>query len=190
MRPQGLTAGAARCMKSQRFTQGRWSAGDAAAIFNLRPPSRTDSTGLSCHPQPALSEAQPAEVSFHAGFYSKTSYQSPFKKMRAGWGGVKRVMFSVRSIWQREMKAPCSWWRRISQTDWIISLSLIDSERCTRLLISLKNEFVSWKIEFSSLPLKPSLILQHSVTPANLSAHSHAKACLQTGYSASKTHKM
>lgn len=76
-------------------------------------------------------------------------------------GGV----FSVQSIWQHEMKAHCSWWR-ISQTDWIVSLPLIDSEWCTRLLISLKNEFVSWKIEFSSLPLKP----QHSAAPANLSA--------------------
>lgn len=35
-----LTARAARfCMKSQRFTQRRWTAGDAAAIFNPSPSS-------------------------------------------------------------------------------------------------------------------------------------------------------
>lgn len=43
-RPQRLTAGAARCMKSHCFTQRRWTAGDAAAIFNPRPPSRTERT--------------------------------------------------------------------------------------------------------------------------------------------------
>lgn len=68
-RPQRLTAGAARCMKSHRFTQRRWTAGDAAAIFNPRPPSRTPPSLMLClRRSPSMQ-----------GFIPKMSY-SPFKK--------------------------------------------------------------------------------------------------------------
>lgn len=83
-RPRRLTASAARCMKSHRFTQRRWTTGDAAAIFNLRPPSRTECTVwvvvLTLVSLLSRSSSLPAEASFNSQFYSKMSYISPFKK--------------------------------------------------------------------------------------------------------------
>lgn len=72
-RPQRLTAGAARCMKSHCFTQRRWTAGDAAAIFNPRPPSRTERTAWIVVLSLSLSS-----LCLHAEFCSKLSY-SPFE---------------------------------------------------------------------------------------------------------------
>lgn len=100
-RPQRLTAGAARCMKSHRFTQRRWTAGDAAAIFNPRPPSRTECTVwivVLTHPSPL----SPLPL-----WRSACRSLLPFTVLFQKWviHPLKRSdTFSVQNMWWHKMK--------------------------------------------------------------------------------------